>query len=405
MDLRGFIGRNAAAFAGLVLVLSPAAAGRAEPPQLPPGYPAGQYDEAKVPAYVLPDPLVLQDGNPVRTVRAWTRLRRPEILRRFETEVYGRTPVGRPHGMHWKVVSVDRKALGRTAVTSTVTLWFTRDKDGPKMDLKITLPRGKWRVPVFLAPAWSHNAEAPLKRGYGLVTFDPNQVMPDKKDQPYLGSLRQRLAPVGQAAPRPDDWGALGVWAWAASRAMDYLQTDPDVDAKKVAIMGVSRYGKAAIWAGAQDERFAMVISVEAGCGGQTIVRRGVGETVRAINTTFPYWFDDNFKAYDDRVSDLPVDWHELIALVAPRPVYVSAAEQDLWGDPHGSFLAAKAAEPVYALYGEKGLGVEDEPPVSTPVGGFIGWHKRTGGHGMNDYDWQRFLDFADRHWGAPAWG
>jgi hypothetical protein len=154
------------------------------------------------------------------------------------------------------------------------------------------------------------------------------------------------------------------------------------------------------MWAGAQDERFVMVFSCESGCGGAVIVRRGFGETVRAINNTFPYWFCENFKSYNERVNDLPVDWHMLVALIAPRPVYISTAEEDYWGDQRGSFLAAKLAEPVYNLFNEKGLGVNKMPPVEKPVGDFIGFHLRKGTHGLNEYDWEQFLNFADRHFG-----
>jgi hypothetical protein len=179
---------------------------------------------------------------------------------------------------------------------------------------------------------------------------------------------------------------------------MDYLVTDSKVDAKKVYALGFSRYGKVAMWAGAQDTRFAIVFSGESGCGGATIVRRQYGETLKSITGFAPYWFARNFKSYADRVNELPVDWHMLIALMAPRPVYIATAEQDRWGDPRGSFLAAKAAESVYRFFGKTGLGVEEMPAVETPVGQTIGYHNRRGVHGLNDYDWQQFLNFADRH-------
>jgi hypothetical protein len=166
--------------------------------------------------------------------------------------------------------------------------------------------------------------------------------------------------------------------------------------------MGFSRFGKVAMWAGAEDERFAIVFSGESGCSGATIVRRQYGETVKSVTAYTPYWFDANFRSYGDRVNELPVDWHMLIALMALRPVCIATAEEDYWGDPRGSFLAAKAAEPVYKLFGKAGLGVDEMPPVETPVGDTIGYHNRKGTHGVTDYDWRQFLAFADRHLGIP---
>ncbi|HEY5504091.1 MAG TPA: hypothetical protein VIK28_02965, partial [Sedimentisphaerales bacterium] len=225
----------------------------------------------------------------------------------------------------------------------------------------------------------------------------------DIKIGSYEKSIRKFFAKPDQNQPGPDEWGAIGAWAWGLSRAMDYIVTDKDIDANRVCVAGFSRFGKVAVWAGAQDERFAIVFSGESGCGGAVIVRRGFGETVKIINNKFPYWFCGNFKSYGDRVNDLPVDWHMLVAVMAPRPVYIATAEQDLWGDPRGSFLSAKYAEPVYRLFGKKGLGVDDMPPLETPVGDTIGYHIRKGTHNLTDYDWQQFLNFADRHLGIKT--
>ncbi len=366
-------------------------------PQSPPA----NYDESKVPQYVLPDPLVLLNGKRVKDIKTWQKKRRPEILRLFETQVYGRTMIGRPEGMTWEVTSTDNQALSGSAIIKSVAIYFVDKREGPRMELRIILPAGvRKRVPVFLMPTvFNPKPEKLLSRGYGLAYFNPASVEPDNVNG-YAKSIRAFFAKDGQTEPGPDEWGAIGAWAWAMSRAMDYLVTDPDVDADKVSIMGVSRYGKVAMWAGAQDERFAIVFSGESGCGGATIVRRQYGETVKSITGFAPYWFDRNFKTYGDRVNELSVDWHMLIALMAPRPVYIATAEQDRWGDPRGSFLAAKAAEPVYKLFKRAGLGVDEMPPVETPVGNFIGFHNRKGSHGLNDYDWEQFLDFADGQFG-----
>jgi len=374
------------------------------PPKLPPGTPPGLYDEGNVPSFTLPDPLVMLNGDKVNDINTWNQKRRPEILNLFAENIYGKTMIGRPNDMTWKVTSENRSAMDGNAITKQVTIYFAGKVDGPKMDVNFILPASaaKKPVPIFLVPGWIRNPQTLLYRGYGMATFNPNQVEPDKKDG-YTASIRKYFAKPDQNQPEPDEWGALGAWAWSMSRAMDYIVTDKDIDANKVCIMGVSRYGKTAMWAGAQDRRFAITYSCVSGCGGIVIVRRGFGETVKGINNMFPYWFCRNFKKFGSRVNDLPVDWHMLVALIAPRPIYISTAEEDLWTDPRGSFLSGKYAEPVYKLFGEKGLGVEDMPPVETPVGDFIGFHMRKGGHGLTDYDWQQFLNFADRHLGIKT--
>ena len=369
---------------------------RYQPPQIPPGYPAGRYDERQIPQYSLPDPLVTNAGGRVTTVGEW-RARRLEILKLFQDNVYGRAPLGRPKGMTWRVISEDGAALGGTTITKTVTIYFTGDTAGRRLDLHVTLPNTGRPVPIFLIPGFAPPATL-LRRGYGVVTFNPNEVEPDRRDG-YATGLRQAFAPA-DAVPGPNDWGAIGVWAWAMSRAMDYLETDADVDRAKVAIMGVSRYGKVVMWAGAQDERFALIVSGESGKGGVAIARRGFGETVAGMNDYAPHWFSGTFKTYGDRVNELPVDWHMLVALMAPRPVYIATAERDWWGDQRGSFLAGKFADRVYRLYGTVGLGHEEMPAVEVPVGDFIGFHNRRGSHGVNAYDWEQWLDFADRHFG-----
>jgi hypothetical protein len=386
-------------------------------PELPPNYPQGQYDEDKVPAFTLPDPLITLDGKKVTDVNTWNQKRRPEILKLFETHVYGRTMVGRPDDMTWKATQVKDD----NAISKIITIYFTGKTDGPKMDVNIVLPASAAQkpVPLIAIVEWAPEKQLLLERGYGLATFNAAQVEPDIRVGSYEKSIRKFFAkpdpPKGEVSPsadqnmpgpdlssvaqaKGDEWGAIGAWAWALSRAMDYIVTDKDIDANKVCVAGFSRFGKVAMWAGAQDQRFAIVFSGESGCGGAVIVRRGFGETVKIINDKFPHWFCRNFKDYGDRVNDLPVDWHMLVALMAPRPVYIATAEQDYWGDPHGSFLAAKYAEPVYQLFGEKGLDVNDMPPVETPVGCTIGYHNRKGIHDLTDYDWQQFLSFADRH-------
>lgn len=392
------------------------------------------YDEAL--AQTLPIPDVL-DGR-IANAQQWKDERRPELLKLFSDEVYGRTPQAKiPMRAEQRVAGTP--VFGGKGIMRQTTLTLGAE-DPLKVELLHFLPANKSErpVPMFvmlnfwgnhsvladpaipLSTAWfranpkrgivDHQAteaargtnagsfpiEAILARGYGLTTAYYGDIDPDFDDGFQNGA--HRLFPA-ENRDSGHAWGSIGAWAWGLSRIADHLQQQPEVDAGKLAVLGHSRLGKAALWAGAQDERFGIVISNNSGEGGAALSKRNFGETVQRINTSFPHWFCARYRHYSSNEAELPMDQHALIALMAPRPVYIASATEDRWADPKGEFLGGKLAEPAYALFGKQGLGVDAQPPPDTPVGETIGYHLRSGAHDMLPYDWDRYLDFADRHW------
>lgn len=427
--------RLSATLASLPLLCAVVIAATAPPP-------AANYDEDKAGRYTLPDPLVCTDGSKVADATTWRDKRRPEVLELFRSQMHGRSPA-RPAGMKFEVTSVEKQALGGKATRKEITVRFGPGPDAPPMRLLLYVPNAAPKpVPAFIGVNFEGNhtiaadpgitlteqwtwdnktkteslkrpgeetrgksvgrwsLEKAFARGYAVATIPRADIEPDYAEGWRHGIRGYLLKKSGRAEFAPDDWGAIGAWAWGLSRALDYLETDRDIDARHVVVMGHSRMGKAALWAGAQDERFAIVISNNSGEGGAALARRRFGETTEVINRVFPHWFCANFKQYAGNESKLPMDQHELIALSAPRPVYVASAEEDRWADPRGEFLAAKHAGPVYRLFGKEGVCVEEMPAINHSVGQTVGYHIRTGKHDVTEFDWEQYLNFADRHLG-----
>jgi hypothetical protein len=364
------------------------------------------------------------------------------VLGLFEEHVHGRSPAA-PAKISFEVTSVDADALNGRATRKQVTVFVTGQRPGPSIDLLLYLPNAVEKpVPTFLglnfygnhtvhsdpginlsrrwmrptaamgvvnnrATETSRGVRADrwqvdkiLDRGYALATIYYGDIEPDFPSGWKMG-LRTVFASEDDPGEfGPNDWGAIGVWAWGLCRGLDYLEQDPNVDAKRVAVMGHSRLGKTALWAGAQDQRFGIVISNNSGEGGASLVRRRFGEALHHSVSMVPYWYRQRYREYAWNEADLPIDAHLMIALIAPRPVYIASATEDLWADPRGEFLAAKHAEPVYDLSGRGGLGVDEMPNPDKSVGDFIRYHVRTGRHDVTAYDWDQYLDYADRHFG-----
>jgi dienelactone hydrolase len=360
----------------------------------------------------LPDPLVASDGSPVRSIEAWAG-RRAELLELFRREVYGRAPVERPADLVFTVVATTPGMMEGAATRKQVRIAWSGPGGKGGIDLLLFVP-AKRAAPAgcFLLicnrdrdnidptraqkkPFWS--AEELIARGYAAAAFHVADVDPDKDDG-FKDGVHGVFDPPGQ--PRGGDaWGTIAAWAWGASRVLDYLVTDADLDARRIAVVGHSRGGKTALWCGAQDARVALTVSNDSGCTGAAISRGKEGESIAKINAGFPHWFAANYKRWNGRENELPVDQHELIALCAPRLVYIASASEDAWADPKAEFRSCVAASPVWALHGRQGIAATAMPGVEQPVhGGSIGYHLRTGKHDLTAYDWQCFMDFADRH-------
>jgi len=416
---------------------APAQPAAAQPaPAPPPTVVAGiavNYDESKVGTYTLPDPLVTTKGAPVRDAATWTRVRRPEILRMMESTQFGKAPA-KPAKVIVDRFDTGTVALGGKAIRRQTTLYFTDDRSGPKAELLSYVPAdAKGPVPLLLQISFSPNASvvddpgikpgevwgrdkkrvppppaSPFTRvdilpflanGIGFATLYYGDIEPDFKGGIPFG-IRGRYLEPSKTQPAPDEWGAIAAWAWGLRRVMDHLETEPAIDAKRVALLGSSRLGKTVLWTGATDERFAVIIASVSGESGAALSRRNYGETVRHMtdSTRYDYQFAHNYQSYGDRVNELPFDGHMLVSLIAPRPLLLQTGSRDLWSDPKGEYLSAVAASPVWKLFGKEGLAVDHYPAPGEPVLSVLGYSMHEGRHGILPYDWPVFLQFLQKH-------
>ena len=390
------------------------------------------YDEALVPEYVLPDPLVAEDGTKIETPEQWREKRRPEILELFKKNMFGQFPEADLSKVKSEETVSVSDALGGKATRKEIKIYFDAPNEFPQATVLLYIPNNRQgSVPVFVMPNFqgihtttddpgvsaykvensTHNLDKTpeevrgkaksrwafdmiVSRGYAVATVFYEEIEPD-----VMCNFTRGVHPLFTNFDlNADDYPAtIGAWAWGLSRVLDALGSVDGVDVEKAIVAGHSRLGKTALWCGANDERFAAVISNDSGCGGAALSRRQFGERVDRINASFPHWFTKKFHEYGNKVDQLPIDEHELIALIAPRPVYVASASEDLWADPKGEFLSALNADPVYKLLRTDGFGgVTEQPDVDTSVGATIRYHKRTGAHDVTDFDWEQYLNFAD---------
>jgi hypothetical protein len=416
---------------------APATSAGATEPKPPPSVVAGipvNYDEAKVGTYTLPDPLKLNDGKRVKDAKTWDEKRRPELLKMFETQQYGVAP-GRPAGESFEVTEKGAPAFDGKAIRRQVTIHLSKDPSWPAIHLVEYIPAGaKKPVPMFfsinfgtiqagvadpgivpemvrdgktnklVAPppptgrgGFGHIEVQPfLDAGIGVATFYYAEIDPDTLTG-FPEGIRAKYLKPGQTDRTGEDWGSISAWAWGMSRVQDYFETDKDVDAKRVAIHGVSRLGKTVTWAGAHDQRFAAVIASCGGEGGAALSHRDYGETIAHLTdlTRYPYQFAANYGQYGGFPDKAPFDAHMLLALIAPRPVLLQTGNTDYWSDPKGEFLAAVAAGPVYKLLGKQDLGTDVWPAAKTPIfSSGLNYYMHDGGHGMVPTDWEIYVQF-----------
>jgi hypothetical protein len=404
------------------------------------------YDESKAGGDTLPDPLAMPGGARVTSASEWRLTRRLKVLGLFESHMYGKVPA--PIQIEPTVVEASDNALGGIARRRQVTIGFAGHPGGPKLNVLIYTPRAATSAsPCFLGLSFYGNhttthepevilsdgwmrptgqgvvdnkateaargtsekawpMEQIIRRGYAVATLYYGDADPDFDDGFKNGV--HTLFHDADAPRQPDNPSSITAWAWSLSRVMDYLVTVPEIDAKRVCLTGHSRLGKTSLWAGATDERFALVVSNNSGCGGASLSRRNYGETLYILTKVMPHWFCGRCAKWAETVEQIPVDpqipvdQHMLMALIAPRPLFISSAQDDTWCDPKGEYLSGYHASGVYRLFGHDGLASRKWPAVGEKVMSRIGYQMRAGGHAITPEDWQVHLDFADRHLGKP---
>jgi hypothetical protein len=377
-------------------------------------------DEASVPPYQLPPILASAEGQAITTPEEWFNVRRPQIMALFGNLIYGVVPPPEsPVRTTFEVVKKDERYMDGKATRKDVRIKFENAKGSAEMQILVFTPNGLGKpTPAFLLHSFAgtrddgHDAHPdkpgftrnglPLgeffKRGFGFVVVSQSELVRHNEVE-FLKGVHPLFYRTGQSFPKANEWGVIATVSWSASRAMDYLETDKDIDAKRIAAMGHSKMGKATLWTCAQDQRFALAILAQSGCGGAALWKRNFGENMEKMVTRFPYWLCRNAAKFARNEDDLPVDQHMLIACLAPRPVYVASGAEDLWADPRGEYLSAYHASEVYRLLGKTGLDSQVSPPIDRVVAsGHVGYHNRAGGHSVEMFDWLKFIAFAERH-------
>lgn len=391
-------------------------------------------DESKVPQYTLPDVLMCNNGMKVKTVKEWESIRRLELLEIFSSQEYGRTPTEKMN-VSYDVLSEDTNALNGKATRKQILFTFTNGKKNIEAILLLYMPNNvKGKAPVFIgynflgnqsvteekavfaspslhlveganSNVWTRGSqknrwpiEMIIDRGYAVATMYYGDIYPDDKEL-RDHSIVSLFSDYDKYSIHHDEWNAIGAWAWGSSRVADYIiNNESKIDSNRITLIGHSRQGKAALWAGAQDTRFKVVISNCSGCGGAALSKRVFGENIARITSSFPHWFCPAFNRYAGNEANMPFDQHELLALIAPRHLYVASAEEDIWADQKGEYLAAYYTKDVYKLYGMEGVDSPIPPAINQPIQNDVAYHIRTGIHDVTDFDWTQYLNYCDKY-------